>query len=364
METISAASVLSYKYPRWIVIQLLEKCNLRCAMCYEWGREGSYNHKKELAQLDPEIVKKVIADCSPVRPYFGLFGGEPLMYPWIEEILAQIHHYDLGIDIPTNGTLLETHAEMLVRTKPQRLWISLDGPPEINDRQRGQGVYQKVLQGIEKLDETRRRMGSELPKIGITFVVTPLNYLFIEKLFLECLDLSLLDHISIELQLYATYGQYQDYATVLQNEFGVAEAACAKGIVGDPGQFQTIDLPELIRQISHVRDISQERGIYFLTYPKTIEESNLRNFYTANWNQMRDKKSRCTFPWAYMEITAGGDVSPCHTFYDLTFGNIHQQGVLDIWNNSSYQKFRQYMRKNLLPICPACSRYYRDPSRK
>lgn len=355
---------ISYKFPRWIVIQLLEKCNLRCSMCYEWGREGSYNHKKELAQLGPEIVKQVIADCSQARPYLGLFGGEPLMYPWIDEILTQTHHYDLSIDIPTNGTLLGTHAEMLVRTKPQRLWISLDGPPEINDRQRGEGVYQKVTQGIEKLFETRRRMGSDFPKIGITFIVTPLNHLYIEKLFLECLDLSKLDHISIELQLFATSQQYQDYATVLHDEFGITEAPCARGIIGDPGQFQSIDVPELVRQITNVRNICQERGIYFLTYPKTVEESNFRNFFTGNWKEMRDKKSHCTFPWAYMEINARGDVSPCHTFYDLTLGSIYQRGVLEIWNNSSYQNFRQYMKKNLLPICPSCSRYYRDPSKK
>lgn len=33
-------------YPRWIVMQLLEECNLRCKMCYEWGLEGPYKSKK------------------------------------------------------------------------------------------------------------------------------------------------------------------------------------------------------------------------------------------------------------------------------------------------------------------------------
>ena len=37
-----------YEYPRWIVFQLLEKCNLRCKMCYEWGESGSYLDKNDL----------------------------------------------------------------------------------------------------------------------------------------------------------------------------------------------------------------------------------------------------------------------------------------------------------------------------
>ncbi|MFD2874999.1 hypothetical protein ACFTAO_01965 [Paenibacillus rhizoplanae] len=45
-------------YPRWIVLQLLEECNLRCKMCYEWGLEGPYKSKKTLSQLDPDLIKK------------------------------------------------------------------------------------------------------------------------------------------------------------------------------------------------------------------------------------------------------------------------------------------------------------------
>lgn len=354
----------NFKYPKWVVIQLLDKCNLRCKMCYEWGQEGSYHGKKELAQLDFQIVKKLITDCSPGQPYLGLFGGEPLMYPWVDQVLATAKEYELSVDIPTNGTLLEELAEMLVETKPRRLWISLDGPEAINDAQRGKGVYQRVVNGIERLFEVRQMKGSSLPKIGVTIIVTPLNYLYIEKLFLECLDLSKLDHLSIEFQLYATKKQCQDYASVLKEEFGINEAPGAKGIYWDHREFSAIDVNELIRQIQQVKQRCLENNIYFITYPKTIEAENIRNFYNADWSKMKDRRSRCSFPWIYTEVTARGDVSPCHTFYDLTFGNLYEKGILDIWNGPRYEKYREYMRKNIFPICTACSRYYCDPTKK
>lgn len=33
-------------FPKWVVLQVIEKCNLRCKMCYEWGEYGSYLKKK------------------------------------------------------------------------------------------------------------------------------------------------------------------------------------------------------------------------------------------------------------------------------------------------------------------------------
>lgn len=31
------ARTLDVSLPKWIFLQLLENCNLRCRMCYEWG---------------------------------------------------------------------------------------------------------------------------------------------------------------------------------------------------------------------------------------------------------------------------------------------------------------------------------------
>lgn len=42
--------------PKWIVLQLLEACNLRCQMCYEWGEGGSYIGKKKLDALSFQKV--------------------------------------------------------------------------------------------------------------------------------------------------------------------------------------------------------------------------------------------------------------------------------------------------------------------
>ena len=42
----------AHAIPSWIVFQLLERCNLRCSMCYEWGDAGAYTERQALAELD------------------------------------------------------------------------------------------------------------------------------------------------------------------------------------------------------------------------------------------------------------------------------------------------------------------------
>ncbi|MEK4009462.1 radical SAM protein [Paenibacillus sp. FSL H3-0333] len=346
-------------YPRWIVLQLLEECNLRCKMCYEWGLEGPYKSKKTLSQLDPDLIKKIIVECSPGKPYYDFFGGEPLMYPWLSDILAMINHYGSIADFPTNGTLLEKHAEMLVETAPNKIWVSLDGPEEINDRQRGKGVFKKVIKGIEKLYELRQSKGKQFPKMGVSFIITPLNYMYIEEFFFKHIDLSMLDHISMEVQLYATEEQYAQYVDVLREEFDVHEAPYAKGMVWqDISSFSQIDIPELTRQLNNVKAYCLKNRIHVITYPKTTDELNLHNYFSGQFHQMADKRRQCSLPWTYAEITARGDVSPCHAFYDLTFGNVNEENLVDIWRSDKYKEYRAYMKKNMLPICTACSRYY------
>jgi len=349
-----------YEYPRWIVFQLLEQCNLRCKMCYEWGENGSYFEKKDLKQLDIEVVKRVIQECSVVNPYFELFGGEPLLYPHIEEVLYEINKANCKVDIPTNGTLLSQYTDILLKYPPKRIWVSIDGPEEYNDSQRGKGVFQKAINGVKKLHEEKLKRGSKYPEIGATMVVTPDNYLAIEQLFRNELNPEMFDWFSIEFQLYITDDIYSKYRQLLKKEFNISESLCAKGLVRNPDMFKTIDIDKLISQINIIKKHCSENNINLIGYPKVIEADNLKSFYSAHWDKMAERKKHCSLPWVYAEISATGNVSNCHTFYDYSIGNINNNTMKEIWNGEEAKKYRKVIKKNMLPICVACSRYYSD----
>ncbi len=350
----------NFNIPKWIVLQLLESCNLRCKMCYEWGEKGAYHKNNDIAILDYSVVEKVVKDCLPCKPHFEFFGGEPLLYPEIGKLIELIGNEGCSIDLPTNGTLIEKYSEMLVDTKNSCLWISLDGPEEINDEQRGVGVFKKVIKNIEHIYKLRKTKGKAYPKIGITYVVTPLNHRYIEEFFIKSINLNKIDKLSIEFQSYITNKQYKSCLNILKNRFGLTSTLYLKGFIRDSSEWSDMDFEKIRYQMDQVKKQCIKKGIHFNSYPRTIEYNNIKNYFNTCWHKMIDKPIRCIFPWMLVEITARGNVSPCHYFYDLSLGNIYETDILDIWRGNRLKQVRSYLRKQLFPICPACCRYYHD----
>jgi radical SAM protein with 4Fe4S-binding SPASM domain len=355
---VKLGDALNPSAPSWVVLQLLEACNLRCAMCYEWGETGAYHDKPQLAALDLDVALRVIDEVLPARPTFELFGGEPLLYDGIWAVVRRIREAGCELAFPSNGTLLEKHAEKLVELAPNRLWISLDGPEAVNDAQRGHGVFRRVLRGLGALVAEKRARGRRLPELGITCVVTPANHRHIEELLLETLDLSDVSFVSLELQSYLTEAQHRAYVRFLRDQFAIPAAPYARAYVRDPGRFAEMDCGVIARQLARVRAVCGERGIAFFSQPKTIDEANITRYLRGDWAALADRRSRCAVPWKYAEISARGDVTTCHTFYDQPIGNVHQQSLLEIWRGEALARLRAHLRSELLPICTACCRYH------
>ncbi|MBB5441238.1 MoaA/NifB/PqqE/SkfB family radical SAM enzyme [Pedobacter sp. AK017] len=351
--------------PNWIVFQLVEKCNLRCKMCYQWGDTGSYHEKEALTTLQFKSLEKIINDCADSKPTFGLFGGEPLLHPQVFELIKLITDKGCYVYAATNGTLIEQYAEELIDSKINRLWISVDGPQKINDLQRGNGVFKRVMKGISKLTQLKKATGSHYPELGITYIVTPTNAAHIEDFFFNHINLDEFAGVSIEMQNYTTVDEHLDYVEVLSSEFGVKTMApIASGLIQDPVIFKNMDMENITQQIFKVKELCDAKKIILNTSPKTVNTQNYKNYFSANWEQLEDKKSHCVFPFIQAEITATGDVVGCHTFYDLPMGNIYQTDFLDIWNGERWQQLRKYIRKDLFPICTSCCSYYYNPSSK
>ena len=223
--------------PSWLVIQLLERCNLRCNMCYEWGESGAYKSLPGLAELDLDVLLERLDECLPGKPRVEFFGGEPLLYRGIWKLLRVLGDAGCEVAFPTNGTTLARHAGRLVSANPTRIWVSLDGPREINDAQRGAGVYDRATRGIDAIDRLKHETGHPYPELGVIFVVTPDNHHAIQEFFLE-LDLSRLGAVSIELQSYVTAEQHRHYARVAHEKFGVDDNAKRRSLRARPGSVR------------------------------------------------------------------------------------------------------------------------------
>ena len=132
-------------------------------MCYEWGESGAYKSLPGLAELDLDVLLERLDECLAGKPHVEFFGGEPLLYRGIWELLRVLGDAECEVAFPTNGTTLLRHARRLVSANPTRVWVSLDGPREINDAQRGAGVYDRATRGIEAVECVKHETGHPIP---------------------------------------------------------------------------------------------------------------------------------------------------------------------------------------------------------
>src|SRR5512141_1565022 len=89
-------------FPAFQFISVTNDCNLSCQGC--WVTKGENSES-----LDISKINKIIEDSKKYGSYFyGILGGEPLMYKELFDIFRL--HPDCYFQLFTNGTLLTDNA--------------------------------------------------------------------------------------------------------------------------------------------------------------------------------------------------------------------------------------------------------------
>jgi MoaA/NifB/PqqE/SkfB family radical SAM enzyme len=165
--------------PRVGIVVLTYRCNSRCTMCSIWEDKNAVH--MPMATLERAFGDPFVA--NHIRS-INLTGGELFLRPDIPAVHALLAQLCGGLDsitINTNGMLIErmargfaeiVAAQRVARRKVRTLcYISVDGPEEVHDKQRGiRGAYRKVLRTIGMMK------GFGDIRLGINFTITRDNY--------------------------------------------------------------------------------------------------------------------------------------------------------------------------------------------
>jgi mycofactocin biosynthetic radical S-adenosylmethionine protein MftC len=152
--------------------EITHRCNLHCIHCLSASQT---EYPDELSLEECQKVVDKLAELKVFEINFG--GGEPLLKDYFIDLVDYIHTKGMITCISTNGTLLSDETISLLAGSPLvHIQVSLDGAtPEANDKIRGTGTYQRILQGIELL--SRRGV-----PFSLNTVVTSMNYTQLDRL--------------------------------------------------------------------------------------------------------------------------------------------------------------------------------------
>ncbi|MGE0631205.1 MAG: radical SAM protein [Pseudobdellovibrionaceae bacterium] len=267
---------------RSITLNVTQVCNLACTYCAAGG-DGTYGDPVKKISVEKTLPQiKFLLAKVPKGEFFHLnfLGGEPLLYPEAIEMIANYaqeianeREIELKFVITTNGTLLtQKNIDMLVRIKCH-VNVSLDGPPEINDRVRpgfgGKPMTAKVVEGLKDLVARKRELGT----VGVSAVFDAQN-LEVEKAY-DFLSTLNLDYVELNFSHTETNPEANQR---FMDEFkAVAAKAWARGGEKELRKIKTFE--NYFRQLD-----SQQRVENFCGAGKSYLMIDARNqMYTCPW---------------------------------------------------------------------------------
>lgn len=145
-----------------IALLVSQDCNQKCIYCY--ADEGKYNQEGLMDQETAIRSVDWLVEQSKDKEKIGIrfYGGEPLLnYDIIQKVVhyaqekAYLKTKSVHFTITTNGSLLTEEIINFLDENKIDVIISLDGPKEIQDRQRpfknGKGTYDTIVPNVKKL---------------------------------------------------------------------------------------------------------------------------------------------------------------------------------------------------------------------
>ena len=283
-----------YDYPNTVVLELVNRCNLQCTMCYQ----GFRNDAKKFT-LDDNMLDKIFKDFKLNKLNSLMLSiSEPLLYKNIEKIFQRAQEANImDVFLFTNGILLnEKNSKIILNSNVSRLFVSIDAVSEDTYNKVRIPVSKRLSESKTRLEELekniklfvemRNALGKRLPLVRVSFVSLNNNKHEIED-FKKKWD-SLVD--SIEVQKEVSINAYEE----LKNK------------------------------------------------PK---------------EGLSNKSYFCREPWGQVTVYSDGTVAPCcNTFgRNLPIGNINKESIKDIWNGINIKKIREEFKLNKPNnVCATC----------
>lgn len=284
----------------YLTINVTDRCNLFCSHCY------ASSGKCLEEDLNLYKIKKTLRDAKDLGLISVLItGGEPLLRKDIQGILEYSKSLGLKVFLATNGTLINKDNIIFIKRYVDKINISLDGTFGVHDKIRGKkGLFKDTIKKIRKI------ISEEIP-LSISFTAQDNNYLQIEKL-----------------------TGYLDKEDILK-DISINIKRCIK----------------MGRSAKNNVQLSKETYIKIIKIIRRIKDRNVRisfkdPFYSLNVGE----DYRCYAGIHILSLKNNGDIWIC-TKVDKAIGNINQNSLKEIWDNSEILK---QLRENSGKVTRGC----------
>jgi len=138
--------------PSYLIASITSSCNLHCEGCYSRANEATTDCAPSM-QLTEEEWVKIFREAEELGVSFILLaGGEPMLRWDVIESAGKMKN--IMFPVFTNGTFMtDKHLDLLEKCRNIVPVISIEGEREETDTRRGAGVYDTVMEKMDRLHE-------------------------------------------------------------------------------------------------------------------------------------------------------------------------------------------------------------------
>ena len=169
--------VMEVIYPSEIILEVTNRCNLRCMFCHFHGI-GSLK-KRERGDMEPQLWKKILEEVKEWGRVVGFAthgAGEPLLYKHLKDLLISIKKIpNASCGFMTNAMLLSKEWSIfLVDNQIDWIAFSIDGvDPRKHAYYRRGSNLELIEKNVDGLIEEKEKRGSRKPELIFNMVVYP-----------------------------------------------------------------------------------------------------------------------------------------------------------------------------------------------
>lgn len=170
------------EYPTTVVLELVNRCDLECVMCYQGFRNDA-----EKFTVDETMLDKIFNDFKKNKlSALMLTASEPLLYKHFDKVLKRAEDAEImDVFIFTNGNLLnEKNSRLILNSCVTRLFVSIDAATEetynkvripVSKRLLEENRLKKLENNVKNFIKLRNDLNKKLPITRVSFVALKEN---------------------------------------------------------------------------------------------------------------------------------------------------------------------------------------------
>ena len=282
-----------------LMIYSTTACQSQCKHCNIW--------QKKVEHLSFDDIRRIMqSKCVTKRTTVGLEGGEFILHPQAEEIMAWFREHHSNYTLLSNCLAPSRVIDVVRRYQPRHLYVSLDGGRETYQRMRGRDGYDRVIQVVEALK-------NEVP-LSLMFCLSPWNT-FDDMAFV--IDVAKHYGVDVRIGIYGTMAYMMAPPSSPEGDTNVSS--------------------------SLKKSIEAPSGAVWGALSQTQENFD----FVALYDEWRNGylRLRCQSIMSCLVVHSNGDVPLCQNL-DVILGNIHHQSLDEIFNGVTSSQTQCHYSKN------------------